>query len=147
MIFCVISFDDIWEPSEKDNPDIPGLSYAFGYTGPCLSVDTICSASLISTHVASQMLRNDECASSLSAGVNVFLIPTPFVVLVIANMLASDGRCKTLDQSGDGYVRTETCGVVEMEDSSNGNNRALVLVCGCLFVFVWVCLRWLCRPR
>ena len=23
LIDCVFSFDDIWEPSEKDNPDIP----------------------------------------------------------------------------------------------------------------------------
>ena len=24
LIDCVFSFDDIWEPSEKDNPDMPG---------------------------------------------------------------------------------------------------------------------------
>ena len=30
-------------------------------------------------------------------------------------MLAPDGRCKTLDASGDGYVRAETCVSVLME--------------------------------
>jgi hypothetical protein len=106
------------------------LSYTFGFNGPCLSVDTICSASLISAHVASRMLHNGECESSLSAGVNMSLLSTPFVVLVIANMLASDGRCKTLDQAGDGYVRAEACGVVEMKDFDAIGHLALVLVCG-----------------
>ena len=106
------------------------LSYTFGYTGPCLSVDTICSASLMSTHLGSRMLISGDCESSLAAGVNVMLNPAPFMVLVIANMLASDGRCKTLDQSGDGYVRSEACGMVEMESAAEDAGRVLVLVQG-----------------
>ena len=31
-------------------------------------------------------------------------------------MLTADGRCKTLDASGDGYVRAETCVVLLLEE-------------------------------
>ena len=33
-------------------------------------------------------------------------------------MLASDGRCKTLDASADGYVRAEDCVILMLEEAS-----------------------------
>ena len=42
-------------------------------------------------------------------------------------MLASDGRCKTLDASGDGYVRGEACVTLLLEELSEDGNAAAVL--------------------
>eukprot|EP00854_Cymbomonas_tetramitiformis_P020236 gene20236-24227_t len=42
------------------------------------------------------------------------------MMIYSANMLSSDGRCKTLDSAADGYVRSEAC-VTAIVHSSHGN--------------------------
>ncbi len=37
------------------------ISYAFGWTGPALTIDTACSSSLVSCHAAVKALRGGEC--------------------------------------------------------------------------------------
>jgi len=44
-----------------------------------------------------------------------------------AGMLARDGRCKTLDASGDGYVRAETCVTLLLEALDGGQQAAAIL--------------------
>ena len=48
------------------------------------------------------------------------------MILVISNMLATDGRCKTLDQSANGYVRAEACGVLQMRAADDQAGLAIV---------------------
>jgi acyl transferase domain-containing protein len=88
------------------------LAYWLGVHGPTLSIDTACSSSLVAIHLACQSLRSGEADLALAGGVN--LIISPFVMMMIstARMLAPDGRCKTFDQSADGFGRGEGCGVV-----------------------------------
>ena len=42
-------------------------------------------------------------------------------------MLAPDGRCKTLDANGDGYVRGETCVTLLLEDLELAERTAAIL--------------------
>jgi 3-oxoacyl-(acyl-carrier-protein) synthase/acyl carrier protein len=102
------------------------LSYTFGMTGPSYSIDTACSSSLVSSHLATKMVQSGETSSSASVGVQHFLIPEPLIVLMVSNMLAVDGRCKTLDQSANGYVRAEACGVLEMRAADEEVGVAIV---------------------
>jgi 3-oxoacyl-(acyl-carrier-protein) synthase/acyl carrier protein len=106
------------------------LSYTFGFSGPSYSVDTACSSSLVSTHLGSRMILTGESDASIAAGAQVFLRSVAFKVLLISNMFSPDGRCKTLDQSADGYVRAEACGVVQLHPSSSEPLHVLVQVCG-----------------
>lgn len=39
--------------------------------------------------------------------------------MLVAGMLAPDGRCKTLDVAADGYVRAENCIVLVLEALSD----------------------------
>ena len=55
-------------------------------------------------------LRRGRCSEGAAAGVNLCLIPEPFVACSKAHMLSEDGRCKTFDASANGYVRGEGCG-------------------------------------
>lgn len=91
------------------------LSYVFGFTGPCYALDTACSSSLVAVHVACQSLRRGECSAALAGGVNLMLDPFGTIALSKASLLSPDGRCKTFDARGNGYVRSEGAGVVVLK--------------------------------
>lgn len=88
------------------------ISYWLDLSGPSMAVDTACSSSLVAVHLAMQSLRAGETEAAIVGGVNVITNPATSVVFSKAQMLAPDGRCKTFDQSADGYVRSEGCGVL-----------------------------------
>ncbi|MGW3647540.1 SDR family NAD(P)-dependent oxidoreductase [Streptomyces sp. NPDC000878] len=88
------------------------LSYAFDLRGPSFTVDTACSSALVAVHNAVQALRLGECQLAIAGGVNIVLLPEEGVVYSGAGMLASDGRCKFGDASGDGFVRSDGIGAV-----------------------------------
>ncbi|WP_165950209.1 type I polyketide synthase [Actinomadura sp. GC306] len=91
------------------------ISYLLGLRGPSVAVDTACSASLVSAHLACQSLRLRETDLAVAGGVNVVLDPGPQVAMSQWGMLAPDGRCKSFDAAADGFVRGEGCGVVVLK--------------------------------
>ena len=87
------------------------ISFSFGFTGPAITVDTACSASLVGLHLAHNHLRRRDGRSSshaLSCGANALISRKTFEYIHRAGMLAVDGRCKTLDASANGYTRSES---------------------------------------
>jgi myxalamid-type polyketide synthase MxaB len=109
------------------------ISYVLGLHGPCMSVDTACSSSLVAVQVACDSLRRGDCRLALVGGVNMMLSPFNHVVFSRAHMLAPDGRCKTFDDSADGYVRSEGAGMVvlkRLSDALADGNRILAVVRG-----------------
>lgn len=92
------------------------VSHFFGCEGPSLSVDTACSSSLVAFHLACQAIRQQECEAALVAGVNALLAPNLFFCLSRMGLLSADGKCKSFDASGDGYVRSEGCGVLVLKE-------------------------------
>ncbi|MFD8687715.1 SDR family NAD(P)-dependent oxidoreductase [Streptomyces sp. NPDC059651] len=113
---------------------VPGrISYFLGWRGPSMAVDTACSASLVTVHLAAEGLRRGECDIALAGGVNVIHHPRNHIVFSQANMLAVDGECKTFDSSADGYSRSEGCGMVVLKrltDAKRDGDRVLALVRG-----------------
>ncbi|HTQ80995.1 MAG TPA: beta-ketoacyl synthase N-terminal-like domain-containing protein, partial [Thermoanaerobaculia bacterium] len=87
----------------------------FGFTGPCLSIDTACSSALVAVHLACQSLREGESEVALAGGVNLILSAETGIFLASARALAPDGRCKSFDASADGYVRADGCGVIVLK--------------------------------
>ncbi|WGD39101.1 type I polyketide synthase [Streptomyces cathayae] len=94
------------------------LSYAFDLRGPSFTVDTACSSALVAVHNAVQAIRLGECPLAIAGGVNIVLLPEEGVVYSGAGMLASDGRCKFADASGDGFVRSDGIGAVILKPLS-----------------------------
>lgn len=88
------------------------LSYQLNLTGPSLTLDTACSSSLVAVCQAMESLRLGVCDAAIAGGVNVLLSPENFVAASQAGMLSSEGRCKSFDERGDGYVRSEGVGLV-----------------------------------
>ncbi|SDC79437.1 type I polyketide synthase [Actinokineospora iranica] len=109
------------------------LSYFLGWRGPCLSVDTACSSSLVALHLAVQGLRKGECEIALAGGVNGTHHPRNHIVYSRARMLSPDGKCKTFDDSADGYGRSEGCGMLllkRLSDARRDGDTVLALVRG-----------------
>lgn len=94
------------------------LSYVLDLRGPSIAIDTACSSSLVAVHMACQSLRDGECSMALAGGVNLILTPELTITFSQARMMSSDGRCKTFDESADGYVRAEGCGLVVLKPLS-----------------------------
>ncbi|SDD18120.1 type I polyketide synthase [Actinokineospora iranica] len=109
------------------------LSYFLGWHGPCLTVDTACASGLTAVHLAVKGLRSGECDIALAGGVNALHHPRTQVIFSAANMLSTDGQCKTFDESADGYARAEGCGVLvlkRLSDARRDGDTVLALVRG-----------------
>ena len=75
------------------------ISFIFGFRGPSLAVDTACSASIVSTHVATRAMQVGDIFAALSCGVSAIMSVLTSGLFTAAGMLSPEGRCKTLDLS------------------------------------------------
>ncbi len=88
------------------------VSYFFNLNGPSMAVDTMCSSSITSLHLACQSLMNGECSMALAGGVNLNSHPYKHTYLANSGFLAEDGKCRSFGQGGTGYVPGEGVGAV-----------------------------------
>ena len=109
------------------------LSYILGLKGPSMAIDTSCSSSLVSIHLACQSLRLGECDAALAGGVCLNLAPDTSIALSRTQMLNPDGRCKTFDASANGFAKGEGCGIIvlkRMSDAERDGDNILALIRG-----------------
>ncbi|MED1738767.1 SDR family NAD(P)-dependent oxidoreductase [Bacillus swezeyi] len=88
------------------------VSYFCNFHGPSMAVDTVCSSSLTSVHLALESLRHGECEVALAGGVNLSLHPNKYMTYGVWDMFSTDGHCRTFGKDGDGYVPAEGIGAV-----------------------------------
>ncbi|WP_079152228.1 SDR family NAD(P)-dependent oxidoreductase [Streptomyces sp. RTd22] len=88
------------------------VSYFYDFTGPSMTVDTMCSSSLTAIHLACEAIRSGQCDTALAGGVNLHSHPNKFLMLSQRRFLSSDGRCRSFGEGGDGYVPGEGVGAV-----------------------------------
>ena len=80
------------------------VSYKLGLSGPSINVQTACSTSLVSVHLAVQSLLNDECEMAIAGGASIRL-PQRTGYLYQPNGIASpDGHCRAFDAGANGTV-------------------------------------------
>lgn len=109
------------------------VAFFLGLQGPAIQLDTACSSSLVAVHLAGRSLRSRECDLALAGGVNLILSPGSMISRCRMKALSPQGRCKTFDESADGFVRGEGCGIVvlkRLSDALDAGNQVLALVRG-----------------
>ena len=55
----------------------------------------------------------------MAGGVSAILLPENIINDCKMHMLSADGRCKTFDAQGDGYVPGEGCGIILLKRLSD----------------------------
>ncbi|WP_217557309.1 SDR family NAD(P)-dependent oxidoreductase [Paenibacillus sp. GbtcB18] len=88
------------------------VSYFCNFNGPSIAVDTMCSSSLTSIHLAYQSLKMGDCKLAIAGGVNVSIHPNKYLFLSQGNFASSNGKCESFGEGGDGYVPGEGVGAI-----------------------------------
>lgn len=83
------------------------LSFFFDFKGPSVTLDSACSSSLLALHNAYQAIRSGECPAAVVGGINLLLKPNTSVQFMKLGMLSPEGACKSFDDAGNGYCRSE----------------------------------------
>ncbi len=109
------------------------VSFAMGFTGPSLVIDTGCSASLVALHMACQSLLHDESTMSIVGGINHILDPDKYIELTQFGGLSVKGKCSTFDVDADGFVRGEGGGVLllkKLSEAERDGNKIYAVIRG-----------------
>ncbi len=89
------------------------ISYAYNLHGPSMTVDTGCSSSLVAFHLGCQSLTDGEADMSIIVGSALHFGPNTYQTMSDMGFISSDGRCRSFDADGSGYVRGDgICAVV-----------------------------------
>lgn len=95
------------------------ISYTLGLQGPCLTLDTACSSSMVAVHLACQSLRTQESNLALAGGVNLILLRENIESTAELQAMSPDGRCKTFDAEANGFALGEGCGMVVLKRAAD----------------------------
>ncbi|WP_269751376.1 type I polyketide synthase [Mycolicibacterium mengxianglii] len=109
------------------------IAYLLGLRGPAMAVDSACSSSLVTIHLACQSLRLRESDLALAGGVSLILRPETQIAMSKWGMLSPRGRCHSFDAGADGFVRGEGAGVVVLKrltDAIRDGDQVLAVVRG-----------------
>ena len=109
------------------------VSHLLDLRGPSVALDAACAASLVAVHQGCQLLRAGETSLALAGGVSALIGPGLTRVLDVAGATAADGRCKSFDDSADGYGRGEGAAVVVLKrlaDARRDNDRVIAVIRG-----------------
>jgi len=96
------------------NPSIIAsrISYHYDLRGPSWVSNTACSSSLVAVHYAAKDIEAGRVDYAIAGGVNMILGNEFTDRMSNSGFLSSDSRCKTFDDSANGYVRAEGGGMV-----------------------------------
>jgi len=109
------------------------VSYAYGFQGPSIVLDSACSSSLLAVHLACNSIQEGDSELAIAGGVNIIIDPESYVALTKFGGLSPTGRCHSFDANADGYVRGEGIGAVvlkRLSEAQKDNDHIYAVIRG-----------------
>jgi amino acid adenylation domain-containing protein len=109
------------------------VSYKLGLRGPSVVVQTACSTSLVSVHLACQALLAGECHMALAGGVAVPASPRAGYLYREGGINSPDGHCRAFDARARGTVAGSGLGIVvlkRLEEAREDGDRIYAAIKG-----------------
>jgi phthiocerol/phenolphthiocerol synthesis type-I polyketide synthase E len=91
------------------------VGYKLDLHGPCVTVQSACSTSLVAVHMACQSLLSRECDMALAGGVCVKVPLMAGYLHRDGGMLSVDGRCRPFDAQAKGTIFGSGVGVIVLK--------------------------------
>lgn len=91
------------------------IGYKLNLQGPCVTVQSACSTSLVALHAACQALLAQECDMALAGGVCVKVPLEAGYMYREGGMLSRDGHCRPFDADASGTIFGSGAGVVVLK--------------------------------
>ena len=93
----------------------PIVAYKLDLKGPGITVQTCCSTSLVTVHLACQSLLTYECDMALAGGVMIEVPHGTGYLYQEGGILSPDGECRAFDLNTQGTVFSSGVGVVVLK--------------------------------
>lgn len=107
------------------------VSYELNLKGPSMNIQTACSTSLVSIHVACQSLLNGESDMALAGGVSISILRKMGYFYREGGISSPDGHCRAFDAKGQGIVGGNGVGILVLRRLSeallDGDNIIAVI--------------------
>ena len=108
------------------------IAYKLNLKGPCYTLQTFCSTSLVAVHVACQSLLNFECDMAVSGGVSVYVPQNTGYWYQEGMIVSPDGHCRPFDAKAQGTIFGNGLGAVvlkRLEDAlADGDHIEAVII-------------------
>jgi len=91
------------------------VSYKLNLKGPSVNIQTACSTSLVSVHLACQGLLNGECDMALAGGVSVKIPQEAGYFYQEGAINSPDGHCRAFDRRAQGTIGGSGVGIVVLK--------------------------------
>lgn len=101
-----------------------------GLRGPMLEVDTACCSGLSAFSEAYYAVKYGICDAAIATASNTVFRPRISYQFRDLKMITKDGKCKCLDSSADGYVRSEAIVATFLQRSTDAK-RVYCYLLGC----------------
>lgn len=109
------------------------ISFKLNLKGPSFTVQTACSTSLVTVHLACQSLLKGECDMALAGGVSLSLPRKEGYLYQEGMIFSKDGHCRPFDDDASGTVFGNGVGIVvlkRLDDAIRDNDNILAIIKG-----------------
>ena len=109
------------------------VAYKLNLRGPCLTLQTACSTSLVAVHTACQALLTCECDMALAGGATIKVPQQSGYYYEEGGIYSPDGHCRAFDAAARGTVGGSGVGVVvlkRLQDAFADRDRIDAVILG-----------------
>lgn len=109
------------------------IAYKLNFTGPCYFIDTACSTSLSTTHLACRSLLLNECGIAVAGGIRLCSNEDNGYTYIDGSIMSNDGHNRSFDSKSSGTIGTDGAGVIilkRLEEALKNNDNIYAVIKG-----------------